>query len=199
MWVHLQHGVAALRQGCTCTQSSARAAAVALAAHRQHTLAGLNIEGGRRGNSFPPRPLQPQTKRTNSTCSIRKHPRSSLTYCQLPIPGVPDHPAWLRTYTGGPSNAVNVHNAGGSLEASVLLCAVFTPAALITFPYAFHHFVLFLLDQPLVDDASRGADAAAAAAEAELRAHLKAAAGAVGGTVTPAVMAAIRWVGLGKA
>ncbi|PNW77710.1 hypothetical protein CHLRE_10g448350v5 [Chlamydomonas reinhardtii] len=93
---------------------------------------------------------------------------------------------------GGPSNAVNVHNAGGSLEASVLLCAVFTPAALITFPYAFHHFVLFLLDQPLVDDASRGADAAAAAAEAELRAHLKAAAGAVGGTVTPAVMAAIR-------
>ncbi len=94
---------------------------------------------------------------------------------------------------GGPSNAVNVHNAGGSLEASVLLCAASTPAALITFPYAFHHFVLFLLDQPLVVDPSRqGADAAAAAAEAELRAHLKAAAGAAGGTVTPSVMQAIR-------
>ncbi|KAG2449604.1 hypothetical protein HYH02_005137 [Chlamydomonas schloesseri] len=92
---------------------------------------------------------------------------------------------------GGPSNAVNVHNAGGALEASVLLCAVSTPAALITFPYAFHHFVLFLLDQPLVADPSTpGTDAAAA--EAELRAHLKAAAGAAGGTVTPAVMVAIR-------
>jgi hypothetical protein len=49
---------------------------------------------------------------------------------------------------GGPSAAVNVHHGGGSLEVSALLCAVSTPAALLTFPFAYRHFLLLLLDLP---------------------------------------------------
>ncbi|GLI63417.1 hypothetical protein VaNZ11_006385 [Volvox africanus] len=50
---------------------------------------------------------------------------------------------------GGPSCAVNLQTAGGSLECSLLMCLLSTPAALLTFPYIYRHFILMLLDQPL--------------------------------------------------
>lgn len=48
---------------------------------------------------------------------------------------------------GGPSNVVNIHNAGGSAEASALMALVSTPAAIVTFPYIFHAFCNLLVDQ----------------------------------------------------
>ncbi|EFJ41854.1 hypothetical protein VOLCADRAFT_98136 [Volvox carteri f. nagariensis] len=66
---------------------------------------------------------------------------------------------------GGPTAAINAKTAGGSLECSILLCLLSTPAAaLVTSPYIYRHFTLLLLDQPPSPDAST--------ADVLFRAHL---------------------------
>ncbi|GFR44651.1 hypothetical protein Agub_g5941 [Astrephomene gubernaculifera] len=57
---------------------------------------------------------------------------------------------------GAPISSLHTHIAGGSLECSLLMSLIAAPFALITFPYAFRHFLLLLLDQPCPSPFSSG-------------------------------------------